>query len=237
MARKFRERFKTFEGVFDEFTTRNIFDLASKCNFDERTLSPISVGKEANVFSAKTKGGDLVILKVYRLNTCDFGKMWEYLRFDPRYINIKRSRRDVVFSWAQREYKNLFIAGKAGLRCPKPLGILKNVLVMEFIGKEFIAPKIKDDYPKTPKIFFNETIKGMRKFLDHGFVHGDLSGFNILNLDGHPVFIDFSQSMSLKAPNAIDLLKSDAKNVCNFFSKKGLKVNKLKIKKLLDLER
>jgi len=236
MVKKFRERFKTFDGVFDEFTARNIFTLASKGLFDEKTLSPISIGKESNVFSARSKGDDLVILKVYRLNTCDFGKMWHYLRFDPRYVNVKRSRRSVIFSWALREYKNLFIARKAGLNCPKPLGILNNVLVMEFVGGEFIAPKVKDLYPKSPKKFFDEIVEGMVRFLDYGFVHGDLSGFNILNFDGSPVFIDFSQSMSMRAPNARELLESDVRNVCNFFSKKGLKVNKDKVKKSLGLE-
>ena len=230
MAKKFRERFKTYGDVFDEFTVRNILKLASKGLFEESTLSPVSVGKEANVFSAKNAEG-YVILKIYRINTCDFNGMWKYLRFDTRYVNVKRAKRAVIFNWCQREYKNLLIAKKAGLFCPSPLAYLNNVLVMDFIGGSSPAPKLKDVYPSTPRKFFNSVIKSMKDFYDFGFVHGDLSGFNILNFNNSPVFIDFSQALPSDSPNAAEILKRDIKNVCNVFIKFGLDVDVEKVEK------
>ena len=54
----------------------------------------ISVGKESNIFSALTKEGKKVIVKIYRLETCDFGRMYNYIRGDPRFVNLKKKRRE-----------------------------------------------------------------------------------------------------------------------------------------------
>ena len=49
-----KEKFKTYEGVFDAFTNKNLFKLVSQGHF-EGLGGPISIGKEANVFSAIKK--------------------------------------------------------------------------------------------------------------------------------------------------------------------------------------
>jgi len=76
---KKREDFKTMHNVFDEFTNRNLFKLISQGHF--RGLeSPISIGKESNVFSALTKDDRRVMVKIYRLETCDFNRMYDYIK-------------------------------------------------------------------------------------------------------------------------------------------------------------
>ena len=65
-----QEKFKTYENVFDQATLRTLFKLSSQGYFDE-LKSPISVGKESNVFTA-IKGEDYLIVKIYRINACDF---------------------------------------------------------------------------------------------------------------------------------------------------------------------
>ena len=101
MARKWKEEWKVYENVFDNYTYRNLFKLQSKGYF-ESLLSPISVGKEANVFSAITKDQKLVIVKIYRLQTCNFNKMYDYIKLDPRYEHLKKQRRKIIFAWTQR---------------------------------------------------------------------------------------------------------------------------------------
>ncbi len=227
MPRQAREEFKTFGDVFDQFTIRNLFNLGEL--FDWETMSPVSIGKEANVFSAeKSRGKGKVAVKIYRLETCDFNRMYDYIRSDPRYISLKRARREVIFAWCQREYRNLFAAREANVRAPLPIKFLKNILVIEFIGEESPAPKIKDSGLKQPKEFFEKVVSGIRRFYKAGYVHGDLSKFNILDLNGEPVFIDFSQATTLKNPNAEAWLKRDIKNVCDFFRKLGVKAEEEK---------
>jgi RIO kinase 1 len=218
MAKTAKEKFKTYGDVFDNFTVRNLFELSSKGFFEEDTLSPISIGKEANVFSAKGKNGPIV-LKIYRLETADFNRMYSYIRNDARFLNLKNQRRKVIFAWVQREYRNLFRAREANIRVPTPIAFMKNILIMEFIGKNQPALKLKDDIPKNKKKFYGRVKEYIKNFYKIGFVHGDLSEFNILNLNDHPVFIDLSHSTMIRQSNSMELLERDVKNICRFFNK------------------
>jgi RIO kinase 1 len=215
-----QERFKTQKGVFDEFTHRNIFELVSRGFFDE-LVSPIFVGKESNVFMAK-KGKKKIIVKIYRVQNCDFKRMYAYIKKDPRYEFLKNKRREIIFSWVQREYKNLIRAERGGVRVPKVFALKNHILVEEFIGEEEAAPPLKDAYPEDPGRFFRETVKQMKLLYRSGLIHGDLSAFNILNFKEKPVLIDFSQTTLVRTPNSEDLLKRDLNNILNFFKKLGV---------------
>jgi len=218
MAKKFRERFKTQENVFDRFTIRNLFVLSSKDFFEDETLSPISIGKEANVFSA-VRGNEKIIIKIYRLETADFKRMFEYIKPDPRYENLAKKTRKIIFAWAQREYRNLLAARKAMVKAPLPITFMKNILVMSIVGDEQPAQKMKDAIPQKPKEFLDKIMDDIKKFYKAGYVHGDLSKFNILNHNEQPVLIDFSQASPLRSPNSEEMLKRDIHNVCEFFRK------------------
>ena len=220
-----KEKFKTKHGVFDEFTNRTIFKLISEGHF-KGLESPIFVGKESNVFSALTKEGKRIIVKIYRLETCDFNAMYNYIKDDPRYGNLKDKKRKIIFAWVQREYRNLMNARDAQVSVPIPITFSNNVLVLEFIGKDReIAPRLKDQIPKNKKLFFDKIIDNIRKLYKANIVHADLSAFNILNFNETPVFIDMSQATTTRHPRAEEFLERDVKNICNFFNKIGLEVN------------
>jgi len=223
--KEYTEKFKTMHDVFDDFTNRTIFKLMSEGRF--RGLeSPISIGKESNVFSALTNEGKRVIVKIYRLETCDFNRMHDYIKDDPRYTDLKDKKRKVILVWVQREYRNLMNARDAQVNVPIPIAFSNNILVLEFVGRNgSIAPKLKDSIPKNKKQFFDKIIDSIRKLYKAGLVHADLSAFNILNFDETPVFIDMSQATVLKHPRAEEYLERDVRNICIFFRKVGLKVN------------
>jgi RIO kinase 1 len=225
MPKKSKEKFKVMHSVFDEFTNRTIFRLITRGYF-EGLESPIAIGKESNIFSAKTKTGSRVMVKIYRLETCDFNGMYNYLKVDPRFMHLKSKKRKVILAWVQREYRNLLKAREANVRVPTPIAILNNVLVLEFIGSGGeIAPMMKDKKPKTPKKFHKDIISQIKKLYKAGLVHADLSSFNILNFNEKPVFIDFSQCTTLKNPHADEYLVRDIKNISTFFRKLGLKID------------
>ena len=220
-----KERFKTKHGVFDDFTNRTLFKLITEGHF-EGLESPINIGKESNVFTAITKDEDRVIVKIYRIETCDFNQMYSYIKDDPRYSNLKDKKRKVIMAWVQREYRNLMNARDAEVNVPIPMAFFNNVLVLEFIGKNAdIAPKLKDKIPKDKKKFFDKTIENMRKLYKAGLVHADLSAFNILNFEENPIFIDMSQATVKEHPRAEEFLVRDVKNICAFFNKCGLKAD------------
>ncbi|MBW2972121.1 serine protein kinase RIO [Candidatus Woesearchaeota archaeon] len=224
MAKITREKFKTWGNVFDNFTIRLLFELSSKGHFDE-LKSPVSIGKEANVFTATTEEGKPIIVKIYRLETCDFNRMYDYIKYDARYLNLKAKRREIIFSWAQREYRNLMKAREAGARVPLPIRCTNHVLLMEHIGDSEPAPKLKDAHPEDPEKFMEKVFDYMKKMYKAGLVHGDLSEFNILNHKENPVFIDMSQGTITKSANAEELLQRDIKNMCRFAKKLGLKLD------------
>jgi RIO kinase 1 len=227
MPRESREEWKTYKNVFDQAALLNLEKLRSEGHFDE-LQSPIALGKEANIFTA-SKGEDTIIVKIYRLENCNFNQMYRYIAPDPRFAGLKKRRRLVIFSWVQREYRNLLKAREV-VRVPKPIAIKDNILVMEFIGRDNeLAPMLKNAKPKNPKDFFERTIKGIKALYGIGLVHADLSEFNLLNFEEEPVFIDLSQATTTEHPQAKEFLERDVHNIVKFFKKLGVKADEKEI--------
>lgn len=217
-----KEKFKTLKGVFDEITLRTLFKLSSQGYFED-LKSPLFIGKEANVYSATTKEGNFVAIKIYR-TSANFKKMYEYLVLDPRFSNLKRQKMGIIWTWAKKEYRNLIKARQAGVRVPKPIAVDKNVLVMEYIGNDEVSQRLSKDFPENPKVFFEKLIKDLSLLYRKAkLVHSDLSEFNILNHEGEPVIIDMSQAIDLRYPNVETFLLRDVKNLVRFSKK--LKLN------------
>ncbi len=230
MARR-KEEWKVYKNVFDNFTLRTLEKLRSEGHYDE-LLSPVSIGKEGNVFTA-SKGDSLVVVKIYRLENCDFNKLYDYIKFDVRFLALKKQRRKVIFAWTQREFRNLFKSREGNVSVPKPISHKNNVLIEEYIGGEMPAPQLRKLLPVDAKKFYKKVILNMKKLHKAGLVHGDLSEFNILNDNESPVFIDFSQCTVLESTNAKDLFYRDIKNIVRFFSKLGVECTEEELKKYL----
>ncbi|RJQ17224.1 serine protein kinase RIO [Candidatus Woesearchaeota archaeon] len=210
-----REAWKVYKNVFSQFSLANIFKLSTEGYFKELE-SPLFIGKESNVMTALTKDNERVIVKIYRLENCNFNRMYSYIKADQRYIHLKKSKREIVFAWTQREYRNLLMAQEV-IAVPKPIALKYNIIVMSVVGNDGPAPPLKNAFPKNPKAFFDEIVLTMKKLYHHGLVHGDLSEYNILNDKEKPVFIDFSQSTTTKSPNHVELLQRDIHNIVSFF--------------------
>ena len=227
----YQERFRTAKGVFDENTERTIFKLQSQELFDE-LVSPLEVGKESNVFIA-SKDDKKVIVKIYRVQNADFKRMYDYIRKDSRYEGLKNHRRQIIFAWTQREYKNLIRAHRGNVNVPEVFGCKNNILVEEFIGDDEPALPLKDAITAYPHQFLQDIVTEMTKLYKSGLIHGDLSSFNILNHNEKPVLIDFSQATLIKTPNSEELLHRDIKNVLQFFKKIKIEEDPQKLFKMI----
>ena len=212
-----KEEWKVYGNVFSKHSLELLFKMSSQGYF-ENLESPVSVGKEANVFTAITKDRERIIAKIYRLENCNFSKMREYLITDPRYVSTTKNSRMIIFTWVQREYRNLMIAREV-LKVPRPIAFKDNIILMEFIGDTDPAPELKGHPAADPKKFYAKVITNMNKLYSKGLIHGDLSPFNILNYNEEPVFIDFSQGTMKDATNAEELLRRDITNICTYFRK------------------
>ncbi len=216
---------KTFAKVFDKRTIQAVHKLSTKGYFDVLEHI-ISTGKEAHVFKARDKAGNARAVKVYKTDTSDFNKMHLYLKGDRRFSKVKKNKRDIVYAWTKKEFRNLLLANQAKVRCPMPITFHENVLVMEFIAGEDgeAAPPMKEAPPKDIKEAY-ETITGFlaRLLFKVDLVHADLSEYNVLNTGKELVVIDFGQAVLNTHPEAENFFKRDVWNLANYFSKKGFK--------------
>jgi RIO kinase 1 len=152
----------------------------------------------------------------------------------------------MVRLWAEKEMRNLKRLLVAGIPCPEPLEVKENILVMSFlgspdgwwvlarfwtkvecdiIGTPRASPRLKD--AEIPSLacapLYSELVLTVRK-LFHAckLVHADLSEYNILYHNSHLYVIDVSQSVEQDHPNAFDFLRSDIKNVEEFWGRMGV---------------
>ena len=217
---------RTEDEVFDRCTLRVLEKLISDRRINIIDF-PISTGKEGNVFRAITPDNKYLAVKIYRTNTSTFKHIAHYIIGDPRFKTIRNTRRDIVFAWTKKEFKNLERAKKAGVRSPKPVIFNKNVLLMEYIGSsERPAPMLKDVVLKNPeKVFLNIIDFISKMYKKANMVHADISAYNVLMYKDKPYVIDFGQGVLLEHPNSDEFLRRDINNIVNYFKKYDLSYN------------
>ncbi len=221
------ELYKIANEVFDRTTKETLAYLHRRGKIEE-LYGVISTGKEANVFAGVDSEGKKIAVKIYRTYTTEFRRIWEYLAGDPRIGYLPKDIRKLIFVWTRREFKNLQRAIKYAVRVPEPVIFRNNVLVMEFIGDELPAPRLKDVEKSLEKSDFEElynfSMRAIERLWKRGdMVHGDLSEYNILIHD-EPVIIDWSQATVRRNRLSVELLKRDLVNVSNYFRRKGVEV-------------
>ncbi|VVC71716.1 RIO-type serine/threonine-protein kinase Rio1 [uncultured archaeon] len=223
--------FKTEEGVFDSQTRFTLYSFMNKGVISGLDY-PISTGKEADVYRARAgpnfEGkGEFVAVKIYRIDTSDFMRMMDYLQGDPRFAKVKHSKRETVYAWARKEYRNLLICREAKVPVPEPYASNKNVLLMEFIGENGVPDStLKDLGSDTPEKDCETLLSYVKKLYKNRFVHADLSEFNVL-MHGYPdivpYLIDVGQGVVLDHPKSQEFLERDIERILHYFKKYGVK--------------
>jgi len=217
---------KAEENVFDVPTLKLLYTFSNKGYIRELGGS-ISTGKEANVFYATGNEGEIAV-KIYRISSSTFKAMDPYILKDPRFTHIRHSRKDIIFAWTQKEFQNLLRIQKAGIRSPKPITCDRNILIMQFMGKDGIAyPLLKETRldNEDAQLIYSQIIEAMRRiYVRASLVHADLSEYNILidteNME--LIIIDVGQAVTLNHPNAEEFLIRDVENIKRFFKKYGI---------------
>ena len=218
---------KTGNEIFDKITLETLYKLANQGYIDILN-GAISTGKEANVLAGITDDEKFVAVKIYRIATSDFKKMDYYLKGDPRFNVKTKNKRKIIYSWVTKEFKNLTRLYSAGVNVPEPITSSNNVLLIEFIGDDEGNPAqpVKNQPPQNPEEFFNKLLVQLKLFVNEAkLVHGDLSNYNILNLNEKPVIIDVSQSVVLDNPISKELLERDINTLVREYTKLGVKTN------------
>mgnify|MGYP001172372122 FL=1 len=223
--------------VFDKKTLETLYKLANQ-GYLQILYGAISTGKEANVFKGIDDDGNFVAVKIYRVTTSDFKKMQDYIQGDPRFKVKTSNKRQVIYTWVNKEFRNLKRACEFGVRVPRPIVTKNNILVMEFIGDKEgnPAPLLKNADVHDAKKVADKLIEYVKILYNKAkLVHGDLSVFNILIKDDEPVIIDISQGVVVDHPLAEELLNRDIGNLSKDFKKLGIHISEDEIKsKIMD---
>jgi len=211
---------KTASEVFDKTTLIRIGNLISN-KFIDHFDFPISTGKEAVVFRAVLQNKEFVAIKIYRTSNLTFKHIAKYIDGDPRFNLNNKSRRDILYEWAKKEYKNLEKINEAKVLAPRPIKRINNILIMQYIGSsDKPAPLLKDCVLKDPDKIFNTIIRFISLMYNKaGIVHADLSPYNILIFKGKPYVIDVGQGILKNHPDSLTFLKRDIYNIVNYFKK------------------
>ena len=216
----------TLEEVFDKATLMVIYQLLNSGVLYE-VHGVVNAGKEARIYWGKNKEGKDLAVKIYLTASAEFKKgMLKYIEGDYRFKGVKRDTRSLIFTWAQKEFRNLEQAFRAKVRVPKPIAVKNNVVVMEFIGKDGVnAASLKEQAPSDPAKVYEVLLTFVeRLYRKAELVHGDLSEYNIMMWKGKPVIFDVAQAVPTSHPMAEFFLRRDLANVNRFFSRLGVKV-------------
>lgn len=215
------DQWKVRDDVFDEVTLLALYKLIHK-KMITGVGGSISTGKEANVLYGE-KDGDALAIKIYMIRTANFKAMTEYIDGDPRFSNVRRTRKEIIFAWTKKEFSNLSRARDAGVRVPAPYAFDRNILLMEFLGEEGHAyTQLRYAEMDDPPAVYQSVVGDMKLLFSKAkLVHADLSEYNILWDGERHYVIDMGQAVTLDHPRALQFLMRDVRNVNRFFSTFG----------------
>jgi RIO kinase 1 len=214
---------KVVNKVLDKSTMFTIYEMIN-AKIISYVNGIVKAGKESVLFWAVDGQGKDVALKVYLVTTTSFKKRIPYILGDRRFSRIKRGTRNMVYLWAKKEFRNLQQCVKKNLPVVKPLYVSKNVLAMEFVGKNGV-PTLTLHETEVDENDYKQAIELiLRLYKEAKLVHGDFSEYNIFKTQNGLVLFDLGSAVDTMHPNAQNFLERDIKNMSYFFAKRGLAV-------------
>jgi len=209
-------------------------------SYIEEVLGKVNDGKEATVYLCRARadvagGVESLAAKMYRARKFRaFSTESQYA--DSRYVRDRRMRKAIKgrtkkgkqasrHMWIDREWQALTSLCEAGASVPKPYAQCADGILMEFLGADGErAPSLAEvrlERDAADRAFVS-LIRDLEILLDCGFVHGDLSPFNVLYLDGAARMIDLPQAVRIdETPDAWTLFHRDVANLARYFAKCG----------------
>ena len=215
---------RVFDAVFDRLTLMSLYKLMKSGVIDTLDF-PIARGKEAHVFHGTGESGPVAV-KIFHTSNAVFKNLIQYIEGDPRFGGLKRRHRDLVDIWVRKEFRNLSRLEKWGLAVPKPLGVHKNVLVMEYLGTPNApSPRLRDVKVIEPEPVYDELLEFLAVAWQKAkMVHGDFSPYNIMWHGDRPVVIDVGQAVVQSHPKSKEFLVRDVTRLVEWANKSGLDV-------------
>ena len=204
-----------------------------------KVIRVVKSGKEGTVYCCEASprtGHELLAAKVYRSR--------EHRMFhnnavyeEGRWVGDRRIRRAMANksrvgrvvqadNWVTHEFETLKFLHGVGAIVPEPISRNGQTILMGYVGdRDRAAPLLQhaEMTNREAESVFRELLGQIELWLSFGWIHADLSPFNILFWDGRPTVIDFPQAVTPESNgNARALLTRDLTNICRFFARFGI---------------
>lgn len=199
----------------------------------DEVICQLMSGKEAQVYVVRC-GDILRCAKVYKEASKRSFKQAVQYQEGRTVRNSRRARamakktsygqKEQESAWLSAEVDALYRLDAAGVRVPEPHGFVEGVLIMDLItdAEGDPAPRLDDVIltAEQAREFHAQVIREIVRMLCAGYVHGDLSEFNVLLDNEGPVIIDLPQAVNAAGNNsAAMMLERDVANMRAYFGK------------------
>ncbi|VVB71349.1 RIO-type serine/threonine-protein kinase Rio2 [uncultured archaeon] len=195
---------------FDAYDLLALYDFVKRDHVS-RIGERFGIGKEAVVYEAC--GKIPLAVKFHRQGRTSFKhvrRLRDHLTDLPKvpwlYAAALAARRE--FQVMEKLYPVVSV--------PRPVALSRHALAMEFIPGPQLNRITLSDPEEAQKMILEAVAAALRL----GFIHADLSEFNVIISDEGPRIIDWPQAVQLEHPHARELLVRDLGNVLRFFERK-----------------
>ncbi|MDH4279211.1 MAG: serine/threonine protein kinase [Acidimicrobiia bacterium] len=131
--------------------------------------------------------------------------------------------------WTDHEFLVTRRLWEEGVAVPYPVAYGDDEYLLEFIGDtaqaapQLAKARVSDDDLASA---VDQIVEGLHGIVRAGFVHGDLSAYNLLWWEGRVWFIDLPQAVDLAAnPQGLNYLHRDVVNICDWLNRRGHEID------------
>ena len=226
--------------------------ITDEVDYVERDLGNLKSGKEAEIFVVERSFDGrscLLAHKRYRPRTVSHKGELEALGFQRanRFMNdlayrdgrkfaksrdqraadrmTKYGKKLLTGKWTGHELDMMQHAWDAGVNVPYPVGARGDGMLMQYVGDASgAAPRLAEARldPAGVREARDQLVENLRMLVGAGFVHADLSAFNVLWWEDRVWLIDFPQAVDVTTnPHAFEYLYRDVANVGRWFARHG----------------
>jgi len=205
-------QYEGFRLTFEGYDALALHTFAERGDI-EGVGAPLGVGKESDVYEARSYKP--LALKFHREGYTEFREVdrdREYTA-DHEHVSWQYTARKA----AEREYNALETLYPA-VSVPRPIAHNRHAIVMEKAeGVELSKAKLDPDQARGVLELILEEVATS---YDEGYVHADLSEYNVFVSESGVTVFDWPQAVSVDHENARELLDRDVENLVGYFERK-----------------
>jgi RIO kinase 1 len=226
--------------------------ITDEVDYVELDLGNLKSGKEAEIFIIERsyRGRSCLLAhKRYRPRTVSHKGELEELGFQRanRFMNdlayrdgrkfmksrdqraadrmTKYGKQLLTGKWTGHELEMMQHAWDAGVNVPYPVGARGDGMLMQYVGDAVgAAPRLAEARLDSAAVreARDQLVENLRMLVGAGFVHADLSAFNVLWWEDRVWLIDFPQAVDVTTNHhAFEYLYRDVTNVGRWFARHG----------------